>query len=68
MKRIKYILCMTIAISTMFISIASGAVFSDVLGHKDVNTTRRHYAALGDDRRRKAATAVRLRETGPETG
>lgn len=41
---------------------------ADVLGHKDVNTTRRHYAALGDDRRRKAATAVRLRETGPETG
>lgn len=35
MKRIKYILCMTIAILTMFISIASGAVFSDVLGHKD---------------------------------
>ena len=40
---------------------------ADVLGHKDVNTTRRHYAALGDDRRRKAATAVRLRETGPDS-
>jgi site-specific recombinase XerD len=35
---------------------------ADVLGHKDVNTTRRHYAALEDDRRRKAAKAVKLRE------
>lgn len=35
---------------------------ADVLGHKDVNTTRKHYAALEDERRRKAATAVKLRE------
>lgn len=35
---------------------------ADVLGHKDVNTTRKHYAAIGDERRRKAASAVRLRE------
>ena len=35
---------------------------ADVLGHKDVNTTKKHYAALGDDRRRQAATAVILRE------
>ena len=28
---------------------------ADVLGHKDVNTTRKHYAALEDERRRKAA-------------
>lgn len=35
---------------------------ADVLGHKDVNTTRKHYAAIDDQRRRKAATAVRLRE------
>lgn len=35
---------------------------ADVLGHKDVNTTKKHYAALGDDRRRKAASAVTLRE------
>lgn len=35
---------------------------ADVLGHKDVNTTRKHYAALDDARRRQAATAVRLRE------
>ena len=35
---------------------------ADVLGHKDVNTTRKHYAAMDDQRRRMAATAVRLRE------
>lgn len=35
---------------------------ADVLGHKDVNTTRKHYAALEDERRRKAASAVKLRE------
>lgn len=36
---------------------------ADVLGHKDVNTTRKHYAAMDDDRRRRAASAVRLRES-----
>ena len=35
---------------------------ADVLGHKDVNTTKKHYAALDDSRRRQAATAVKLRE------
>ena len=35
---------------------------ADVLGHRDVNTTKKHYAALEDERRRQAATAVRLRE------
>ena len=35
---------------------------ADVLGHKDVNTTRRHYAAMDDDKKRRAAGAVRLRE------
>ena len=35
---------------------------ADVLGHKDVNTTKKHYAALDDARRRQAATVVRLRE------
>ena len=39
---------------------------ADVLGHKDVNTTKKHYAAMDDDRRRRAASAVRLRETSPE--
>lgn len=35
---------------------------ADVLGHKDVNTTKKHYAALDDARRRQAAKAVTLRE------
>ena len=35
---------------------------ADVLGHKDVNTTRKHYAAIEDDRRREAAKHVHLRE------
>ena len=35
---------------------------ADVLGHKDVNTTKKHYAALDDSRRRQAATAVKLCE------
>ena len=35
---------------------------ADVLGHKDVNTTKKHYAAMDDARRRNAATAIRLRE------
>lgn len=37
---------------------------ADVLGHKDVNTTRKHYAAIEDERRRRAAGKVKLRETG----
>ena len=37
---------------------------ADVLGHSDVNTTKRHYAALEDDRRRSARNKVRLREKG----
>lgn len=39
---------------------------ADVLGHKDVNTTRAHYAAQADERRRRAAQYVRLREQMPE--
>lgn len=35
---------------------------ADVLGHKDVNTTKKHYAAMDDTRRRSAAKAVQLRE------
>lgn len=35
---------------------------ADVLGHKDVNTTKKHYAALDENRRRMAASAVKLRE------
>ena len=39
---------------------------ADVLGHSDVNTTKKHYAALEDDRRRMAASAVKLREDGSQ--
>lgn len=39
---------------------------ADVLGHKDVNTTRKHYAAQEDERRRRAAKYVRLREKTEE--
>lgn len=35
---------------------------ADVLGHKDVNTTRKHYAAIEDERRLKARNVVKLRE------
>lgn len=35
---------------------------ASVLGHNDVNTTRKHYAALEDQRRRSVRNAVKLRE------
>ncbi len=35
---------------------------ADVLGHKDVNTTRKHYAAQDEARRRSAANVVKLRK------
>ena len=35
---------------------------ADVLGHKDVNTTKKHYAAQDQERLRMAANAVKLRE------
>lgn len=42
----------------------SGDIYlvAEVLGHKDVNTTRKHYAAQDDESRRKAANMVTLRE------
>ena len=39
---------------------------ADVLGHRDVNTTRKHYAAISENRRREAAEVIRLREDVPE--
>ena len=35
---------------------------ADVLGHKDVNTTKKHYADIDDWQRMKAKDAVTLRE------
>lgn len=34
---------------------------ADVLGHSDVNTTRKHYAEISEDNRRRAANFVKLR-------
>ena len=36
---------------------------ADVLGHSDINTTRRHYAAMNENRRKFAATQVHLKNT-----
>ena len=41
-------------------------VVADVLGHKDVNTTKRHYAAITEDIRRSASTKVSLRGAPPK--
>ena len=36
-------------------------VVADVLGHKDVNTTKKHYAAISEDIRKGVADAVKIR-------
>ncbi len=41
---------------------------ADVLGHKDVNTTKKHYAAITDDIRRQASTVVTLHQSPDEPG
>jgi site-specific recombinase XerD len=35
---------------------------ADALGHADVNTTRKHYAEIEDQKRRKAASYIKLRK------
>ena len=42
----------------------SGDIYlvADVLGHKDVNTTRKHYAAQSEERRRTASRYIQLRD------
>ncbi len=37
-------------------------IVADVLGHRDVNTTKRHYAAITEDNRRSVASKVKLRQ------
>ena len=49
--------------TTLYKETGDISLVADVLGHKDVNTTKKHYAAIGDDRRRQAASAVKLRES-----
>ncbi len=36
-------------------------IVADVLGHRDVNTTKKHYAAITQENRRKVANVVKLR-------
>lgn len=47
----------------------SGDIYlvADVLGHKDVNTTRKHYAAITEERRRTAAKYIKLRDENPDS-
>lgn len=42
----------------------SGDIYlvASVLGHKDVNTTRKHYASMDDDKKRMAANMVKLKK------
>ena len=47
---------------------ATGDIYlvADVLGHKDVNTTRKHYAAVEEDRRKGARNIVQLRQSSDD--
>ena len=36
-------------------------IVAEVLGHKDVNTTKKHYAAISDDVRKSVAGKVKLK-------
>ena len=36
-------------------------IVAEVLGHKDVNTTKKHYASISDERKRSVAGKVKLR-------
>ena len=42
---------------------ATGDIYivADVLGHKDINTTKKHYAAISEDNRKAVADKVKLR-------
>lgn len=47
---------------------ATGDIYivADVLGHKDVNTTRKHYAAISDENRRNVVGKVKLKRDDEE--
>ncbi|MBR4800234.1 MAG: tyrosine-type recombinase/integrase [Clostridia bacterium] len=47
---------------------ATGDIYmvADVLGHRDVNTTKKHYAAIEEDHRKIAAKVVKLRDQKKE--
>lgn len=40
-------------------------IVADVLGHRDVNTTKKHYAAITEENRRRVANVVTLRNETP---
>lgn len=42
-------------------------IVADILGHKDINTTKKHYAATSDDMRREVARKFRLRKNDEKT-
>lgn len=37
-------------------------IVADVLGHKDVNTTKKHYAAISEDMRKSVADKIKINE------
>ena len=43
---------------------ATGDIYmvADVLGHRDVNTTKKHYAAIEEDHRKIASQVIKLRD------
>lgn len=40
-------------------------IVADVLGHRDVNTTKKHYAAITQENRKRVADVVKLRQETP---
>ncbi len=44
---------------------ATGDIYmvADVLGHRDVNTTKKHYAAIEEDHRKIASKVIKLRDS-----
>jgi integrase len=37
-------------------------IVADVLGHRDINTTKKHYAAISEEQRKAVADKVALRQ------
>lgn len=37
-------------------------IVADVLGHKDVNTTKKHYAAINEDMRKSVASVIKIHQ------
>ena len=41
-------------------------VVAEVLGHKDINTTKKHYAAISEDIKKSAADKVNFKKKSPQ--